>query len=279
MQKNDQTRRDFLRFAGISLAGGIAGAAALNPQTASASELTILEETGTDMAGWQVVVGDGLWVGPNQDPVNQDDILTNNFSSHSELIANTWQRGVMAHNITYKTKLDDADRQMFRHVHLLKYKFRMPEVPTTAGSGINAQTLEGGFFIWDGSNTRLDYGLAFQWILNPWMSTFGDIRTWHNEEWVSSGYLQPDTEWHEIEFAMDYYNQLTAITIDGISMPCTFSATTKDASWGNETAARLQAEIISIWPGANPSAPHHKAEFKDWQWTMVPYGYVPTDHC
>ena len=41
--------------------------------------------------------------------------------------------------------------------------------------------------------------------------------------------------------------------------------------WGTETAARFQMEIISIWPGNNPTGPLHEAEFKDWTWDWQPY--------
>jgi hypothetical protein len=48
-------------------------------------------------------------------------------------------------------------------------------VPSTAGGAYSAQTVDIGLFVWEGATTQLDYGTAFQWVLNPWMSSFGDI--------------------------------------------------------------------------------------------------------
>jgi hypothetical protein len=50
-------------------------------------------------------------------------------------------------------------------------------------------------------------------------------------------------------FVFDFRRETTELKIDGRHYPSSFSQTKKPASWGTETAARLQAEIISLNPG------------------------------
>jgi hypothetical protein len=226
---------------------------------------------GANLTNWEVVVGDGIYHQPDEAPVNQSDVETLHFSTHSEVRANLTQRGIMAHNITFKRFVDE---KAFDYIHTCSYSFRLPYLPATANVGTNAQTMEVAFFIWDGAGTRLDYGMAIQWILNPWVSDFGAIRCWsdaHGGEWNPVGYLAPDTQWHDVELTFDYRRQTTSLKLDGTHVPCRFTAIPKDSSWGSEIAARFCAEIVSLHPGESNPGALHRVEFKNWRWTWEPY--------
>jgi hypothetical protein len=173
----------------------------------------------------------------------------------------------MAHNITFKRQVDTTALDT---VHVAQYAFRLPYTPTTGAWPDNAQTAEGGFFVWDGPTTRLDYGVAFQWVLNPWMPTFGSIRSWTGSRWTTTGFLAVDTNWHTVSMTFDPRHASAALSIDGIAIPATLTTTPK-AGWGTEVAARLQAEMISLWPGSNQVAPSHRLEVRDWTWARYPY--------
>jgi hypothetical protein len=80
--------------------------------------------------------------------------------------------------------------------------------------------------------------------------------------------------WHEINMTFDFKNKTTDLIIDGNHYSSRFTATTKPETWGAETAARLQAEIISPYPGEQGNGSLHKAQFKDWSWTWEPYRTV-----
>ena len=263
-------RKQFLKLLGTSVATGFL-VRSFEPKQAAAMGLTALQFSGATLADWKTVLGDGLWTAPNQVPVNSADIQTDQAAAKSILRANISHRGVMAHNITYKSLIDQA---MFEYIHTTSYEFRLPYIPQTNSGIQNAQTFEGGFFIWDGSQTQLDYGCAFQWVLNPWMSTFGTIYSWSSDGttqgWIPCGFLQPDTNWHQYEMMVDYHNQTCRLTIDQTSIPICFTATPK-VGWGTETAARFQTEIISIWPGNTSTAPSHAVEIRNWNWNLQPY--------
>jgi hypothetical protein len=181
----------------------------------------------------------------------------------------------MAHNITFQRVVDDA---AFEYIHTTGYSFRLPYLPATGTTTLNGQTVEGGLFIWDGAATRFDYGLAFQWIVNPWDTSdaeFGTIRCWTTtgeERWQNVGYLEPDTAWHELVLTLDFRRQTTALLIDGGHYPCCFTATRKPDAWGTEIAARLQVEIVSLDPRGQGEGRLHKTEVKGWFWRWEPYG-------
>lgn len=144
---------------------------------------------------------------------------------------------------------------------------------------MNAQTLEGGIFLWDGLTTRLAYGLGFQWILNPWGVTgsqFGDIRAWtdiNDGEWVNVGHINPDTQWHEVNMSLDFRGQATLLTIDGLPYTSYFAGTSKPDDWASANVALFQAEIISIWPGDSDIRALHKAQFSNWFWNWQSYSH------
>lgn len=262
-------RRNFLKFSGAAVLGGILSAG-FRGVGAEAATLSTREYGGSEFTGWDVVVGDGIYSAPGEPPVAESDIETVNYGSHSELSANLHRRGIMAHNLTYQRITDPT---AFEYIHTAGYRFRLPYLPSPHNTDLNAQTIEGGLSIWDGSNTRLDYGLGFQWLLNPW-ADFGQLCCWTNDAddpWEPVGVIAPDTEWHEVRLVVDFRRETTAFSIDGIHYPARFAATPKSDSWGSETAARVQAEIISIWPGVEGNGALHKVEFKDWYWLWQPH--------
>ncbi|MDF7799182.1 hypothetical protein P4C99_06880 [Pontiellaceae bacterium B1224] len=218
--------------------------------------------SGTSLAGWTTVLGDGIYVPTGVSPVTTNDIGTTHFTEYSELEANSNQRQIMAHNILFK-RVNDAEAANV--VHDCGYSFRLPYLPTTENSVLNAQTLEGGLFVWN-DDDQLDYGGAFQWILNPWISEFGTVQVWTGfctNEWRSVGYLEPDTNWHHVRMQIDFKTQMASLSIDNHLFPFVFTATPKEG-WGPETAARFQVEIVSTFPGTTGYV--HKAHVKDWFW-------------
>jgi hypothetical protein len=262
-------RREFIKLVGATVAGG---ATLYDWATSQAAQEVPGQRVyqAADLSGWEMVLGDGLYTAPNQPPITLDDISTTHWGDRSELRANRWQRGVMAHNITFKRFIDSG---ALAFTHLCDFAFRLPFVPATNSWPTNAQTLEISLAIWDGGATRLDYTMALQWILNPWLSSFGAIRCWTNSNggaWQRVGSLTPDTNWHTVSLVFNYQQQSTAMVIDGQSYLSAFAGTAKPATWGTEMAARLGAEIISIYPGANSTAPYHIAEFKNWRWVWLP---------
>lgn len=241
-------------------------AAALATKVAPAEAMVTRSYGGPSLRGWDVVLGDGLYAAPGEQPVSLADIRSDHYADQTELVANPSRRRIMAHNITVKT-VESASA--LRRLHRGAYSFRLPYLPQVDNFDLNAQTIEGGIFIWDGPATRLDYGVAFQWALNPWMDEFGDIRTWtewDGGQWQKVGFLTPDTEWHRVRFGFDPVNRTSSITIDGLFFPSAYSRTPKPEDWGTEIAARLQAEIISLYPGEDNPGTLHRAEFRDWSW-------------
>ncbi len=69
---------------------------------------------------------------------------------------------------------------------------------------------------------------------------------------------------------MDRRNSTATLAIDGTPVPTKLTTTPK-SGWGTETAARLQTEIVSLWPGNNTSVPSHRAEMRNWSWTRNTY--------
>lgn len=257
-------RRNFFKLASV----GAASSLALHKWVVAEAATGVQTTYGAgDLADWEIALGDGLYAAPGQEPVTSADVGLSHYQSHSELQANTQMRGVMAHNITFKRLIDAA---ALASVHYCQYEFRLPYIPMTNGWPNNAQTLEASLFVWDGAQSRLDYGMAFQWVLNPWLSSFGTLRIWTDVsggEWQTIGYLAPDTNWHKLEMVVDYQQRTTALHIDGMQLLSWFATTVKPATWDNQVAARLGAEIISVYPGNNSTAPMHVAEFRNWSWT------------
>jgi hypothetical protein len=233
---------------------------------------------GRNLQGWEIALGDAIMNCEGEPPVSSDDIETIHYPEYSELRANIRRRAIMAHNITFKRFIDD---NAFDFVHRCGYDFRLPFLPVPdENESLSAQTLEGGIFIWDGKATRLDYGMGFQWILNPW-SNSSTIYTWQTDEagigqWVYAGKLELYTEWHTINMVVDYQMQITSLTIDNNAYQSQFTGTQKPPHWAEETAARLQAEIVSVSPEpACVMKAMHQAQFKNWYWIREHCQFLP----
>lgn len=221
---------------------------------------------GTNLEGWTVVVGDGVQAMPGEAPVGREDIETLQNEGFSEIRANVRRRRVMAHNITFRRITDDA---ALRSIQTFGFKFRLPYLPVPDARKEEAgQTVEAGVFTWDGNGSRLDHGVAFQWLVNPWLPNFGEIRCWNAKDggsWLPAGLtLKPDTEWHEVRLTVDMRRKTTAISIDGRVVSSAFTALPKPAAWGRTTDARAQIEAISVFPGEKGAL--HRVEVRDWFW-------------
>ena len=252
------------------LAAGIALGTAVSTGL-SAPALAATTESGTDLTGWTTVVGDGVYAAPGQAPVTSADITTEHRGADSRLRANILNRGIMAHAISYKRV---TEASLMQAVHQGSYSFQMPYLPSTAGGPRNAQTVEGGLFVWDGVNTKVDHGTAFQWVLNPWQSNFGQIRVWTGNSWATGGYLKPDTAWHDVSFMVDPANQKVRLIIDGVDLNAPYSRTPK-TGWATTVSASLQVEAISLYPGANATTgPQHEVLVRNWNWNR---SYTPRE--
>lgn len=219
---------------------------------------------GLNFEGWNVVIGDANYTMPNEAPITINDIETEHQDSISILSANVDNRYIMTHNITYKKVVSNDLLEM---KHRATYKFKIPYVISTQNTENNGQTVEGGLFVWDGADTQLDYGLAFQWILNPWVSEFGDTRYWDGANWQHLGVLSVDTNYHTLVFDLDFENEEAFITLDGVKYSQNVYSTTPKVGWGTSIDARFQAEVISIFPSAEaPTIPLQQIYFKDWEW-------------
>lgn len=224
--------------------------------------------TGADLAGWRIDVGDGVYAAPGESPVDSADIRTLHHGDRSELQANIRRRGVMAHNITYH-RIDDTSA--FDHVHTASFRFRLPDDPRLRSADRAGQTFEGGLAIWDGSGSRLDHQVLFQWIVNPhWPDMYGVVQTavrvGDRAGWVPVGRIEPDDAWHEAHIVLDARRGTSLVAIDGVRFASALHAVPKPANWGPETAARLQVEIISLYAEDGSLRPLHRAEVADWSW-------------
>jgi hypothetical protein len=266
------SRRDFLKLGSSALASSL-----FIRDRSGGAELPAQAKTykGSNLAGWDFILGDSIY--PEDGSVTWDDIKTVHQPGYSELRANIHRRRIMAHNITFKRILDPQAR---KYVHTCSYEFRLPFIPQPdTNSTLNAETLEGALFVWDGATTRRDYGIGFQWALNPFvLQEFGNIRTWtdipdpENQKpgtWVKIGKIKPDLEWHRLMMIVDYRRKTTALLIDNKHYLC-YLTRIKRPGWGPEVAARFQAEIVSIYP--EPAGMHamHKAQFRNWVWKWEP---------
>ncbi|GGQ47893.1 hypothetical protein [Couchioplanes azureus] len=277
MNSSPLDRRRFLSLLGGSVVAGAAASAGLTlPASANRSDRAWrLLGHGNDLSGWETILGDGLYTAAGQVPVNAADVTAEHLGRYSRLRANIANRGVMAHVLSFKRFTDDyplnGDVSLMSCRHTASYQFRMPYLPATAGGAFNAQTVEGGLFVWDGLGTRVDHGTAFQWVLNPWLPNFGQLLVWSDGEdgtgaWIAGGYLKPDTEWHTARFVVDPADQRVELSIDGNALPVPYCRTPK-TGWGTDVSARLQAEAVSIWPGAKATwAPQHQVEVRNWHW-------------
>jgi len=221
-------------------------------------------ESGVNLDNWTVSLGDGNYAAPGESPVSLTDIKTVDGTKKSTLKANILNRRIMVHNITYHKIVEPT---AMTDTHVAIYKLKIPYVISTSNIDFNGQTVEGGLFVWDGSDTQLDYGLAFQWVINPFDVDYKKIRYWDGSSWQSLGVsLEPDNKYHTIEFQLDIPNSEAYLKIDSIAYAQNvFSQTTK-IGFGTTVDARFQAETISIYPPVTGTIPSQKVNFKNWSW-------------
>jgi hypothetical protein len=266
------SRRDFLKLVPTTLVSSLAGLPKFE-NLVSANKVY----KGANLQGWTVALGDAIYARSGEPPVTIADIATLHYPTYSELRANIHRRIIMAHNITFKRIIDPAART---YIHTCTFYFRLPYIPSPDVNSLwNAQTLEAGIFVWDGYTTRRDYGMAFQWSLNPW-NEFGKLRIWSDKTssgmWLDTGAtLTPDMNWHQATMVVDFKRGTTAFLIDGKRYLAQFTRTTKPANWGTEVAARFQLEIVSIDPEPSGIKAMHRAQFKNWNWLWEPASSAP----
>ena len=253
-----------MRMAGAAGAAAVGGLALTDPALAQGSKWV----GGRDLSGWTSTVGDGVWAAAGEAPVSRGDLAMEHNRTLTTLRANVDRRAVMAHNLAYN-RVQNLDSMSA--IQKANVEFRLPDIPATDNWEYNAQTLEAALFVWDGPNTRLDYGMAIQWVLNPWLPNFGALRAWQQTDggapqWVDVAYLEPDTEWHSLQMDFRATSNLSRLTIDGNRIDVDKTFTVKDRYWGNTIDGRFQLEIISVWPGPNSEVPAHAAEFRNWAW-------------
>ena len=221
-------------------------------------------ESGANLTNWIVNVGDGNYNAPGEAAVNSADISTVNQTTESVVKANILNRRIMAHNITFH-RITDPDALIDTHV--ASYEFKVPYTIATSNTDFNGQTVEGGLFVWDGPTTELDYGLAFQWIINPFDPDYKALRYWDGSGWQSLGQdLEPDSNYHTAEFELDIPNEEAYFKLDGTSFAQNIFSETTKTGFGTTVDARFQAETISIYPPATGTIPSQKVNFKDWSW-------------
>jgi len=161
------------------------------------------------------------------------------------------------HNITY---LEKTGSNYALGEHTASYYFQIPSFST----GITA---EGGLFVWVGdAAVRLDYGTAFQLIVDNEHVNFGKIYYWGGDAWIYSGEeIALNNEFfYKVTFFVAVEDSSASITFeaeeDTFQFDDIFSKTEKDESWSSETIARLQAECIS------KDGMKHIVNFKDFSW-------------
>jgi len=263
------TRRDFLKVGTTVLASGLASIKIM-PSQAKSIEVASKIYQGSNMAGWLVELGDAIYAAPGEPPVENADIKTVHRVGYSETRANVLRRVIMAHNITFKRITDPI---AFNYIHTCSFSFRLPYLPMMdPNATLNGQTLECGIFIWDGLNKKRDYGMAFQWIVNPWGDgkiPAGTLRVWTGKGWMRVGRLPLDNKWHTAQMVVDFKRKGTLLLIDNKYQLSRYSITIKepDFSWSNTVDARFQVEAISIDPRPdNTIKAMHRVQFKDWKW-------------
>lgn len=266
---DQRSRRDVLKA--MTQAGAALGAIG----TMIPSRLAALETPqcrtyrGQRLLGWETVPGDASCSAPGVPLPSPDDIRTISppGKTYSEIQANILHRNIMAHNVTFKRIVQNT---ALNFVHIFAHQFRLPFIPSTTNSSLNGETIEGGIFVWDGANSRMDYGCAWQWVINPWASAFQEIRIWNGSQWKAVDALTPDTRWHTLKLVFDYHQQATALIIDGRHSPSQFSVTPKPPTWGPEIAARVQIETISLHVCAGGTGVLHRVQIRNWAWIWAP---------
>jgi hypothetical protein len=208
---------------------------------------------------WITVPGDGCDPRPKDymDLYANNVELDNSNSSYSQLIANAENKNYTIHNITFLKK---TSLKIKEGIHTASYFFQIPSFNT-------GTTVEGGLFIWVGNtNERLDYGTAFQLIVDETHNNFKKFYYWHKEKWVyyeTIDQLQNDY-FYQVTFIVNIEDRDASIVFKGKDKSFTiediFSETTKDETWTENTVARFQAECISKY------GTKHIVNFNNYKW-------------
>ena len=247
-------------------------ATALTPATSGAIKIDRIAEcgrqqSGPNLSGWEMVLGDGNFSPPGVPQVEIADIDTVHFVDRSELRANVQARPIAAHIITLCRVIGE---DMLRVLHTAYYQFRLPHLPDPLSASLNGQTVEGHLAVWDGRpGIRVDAIVAWQWLVNPALAEIGQIRIWAGPDpghWQKVGLLVPDTAWHTIRLQLDGRQGRASVVFDAATYDHTLTMMTRPPSWGTEVAARFAAEAISIFPGPSGGG-YHRVEIRDWRWS------------
>ncbi len=138
-------------------------------------------------------------------------------------------------------------------------KIRLPSIPTADVTRTDIpQAVHMVVFFWDGRNALLENDkVSFEggmlWNLNPWDPNQGKIYIYTNPITpIETGLtIAPDTQWHDIEFVVDFYSfTYVSITIDGstIDLSGIPVAQVYRPDWGNEVALLFSVESLAAWP-------------------------------
>ncbi len=261
-------RRHFLSSAGaagVAAAVGIPLAVNKFSDTTASAPIEPLLDSGADLAGWVTTLGDTSQTAPDRRP-RRTDVARLDHGSHSELVANTQARGVMAQAHASK-RFSVLPTAAERHDAIIE--FRLPDrAPTGRGNNVG-QAIEAGLFVQDPDDRAVDRGVAIQWVLNPWVETYGDVRmcaeTNRGIEWRTVAHLEPDNEWHTFAMCFAPGSRRTRVKLDGQVLPADKAIAVRHDVGGN-FQGRLQVKTQSVWPGNHQSMPPFRAEFRNWRW-------------
>jgi hypothetical protein len=242
-----------------------AGAALGTPARAAVDE-----RRGANLRGWTTVLGDGLYVPPGEAPLSDADIAIDHYDDASVLKANVRRRAAMAHHISYLPVVGTA---ALGAVHRVGFEFRLLALPSAQNPDLLGQTVEGGFFVWDGARRRLDLGAAFQWNVNPYAAAFGTLSVWRatpqgERYWQAVGALAPDVLWHRLDVVVDLPADRASLAVDRDRLIVADAmAREVKPGFGNDVTSRLQAEIVSVDPRPDGVLRrYHAAAIRNWFW-------------
>lgn len=227
--------------------------------------------SGANLNGWTSVIGDGVYVAPGESALTDRDIQNDHYDDATVMKANVDRKRAMVHNISF---LRSQDANALRATHRAGYSFRLLALPDENDPDMAGQTVEGGLFVWDGAETQLDYGAAFQWIVNPKSPGYGKVFAWYAtpdgvREWRAVGTLKPDTAWHRVEVVVSPSSGTATLSIDNgsIFVPDALARERKPG-FGSDVTSRLQVEIISADPRPGDVArKYHAVAVANWSWS------------
>jgi hypothetical protein len=190
--------------------------------------------------------------------VNRSDVNWIVNAHAMTLRANIAKRGALAHALAYVPQPTDMTA-----TQTASYTFSTPTA-SEATAKYKGETVEGALWVWDGANTRKDYGVAWQWLQNPYSGKTGQLRVWKDGVWTATGLVvAPDTADHTVAMVVNPTTQVATITFDGVNLPTALQTVKHNVArsaadlteskgyedFGNDTTVRLQAEVVSMWTG------------------------------